>query len=177
MSLFRPWGHIDWLIGRLNDRQWSLLACCGTEERSIALPTYFGRRRFSSVEVVAIRDPQPLNREDIDSRLACRQESLRNSGFLEKEISSVKLLAGLQDTVQPIVRLADKGSASIIIDITSLPKIWFFPIVQAAIREDRFKDIIVTYTSAGSYADELSANLGPIQTLPRILCGRRSKET
>ena len=166
MTGFRPWGHIDWLIGRLTDRQWSLLACCGTEERSIALPTYLGRGQFAAVEVVAVRDPQPLNRQHTHSRLVCRRKSLLDSGFHAEEIIDAELLGGLERTLEPVGRLAEKGAASVIIDITSLPKLWFFPIVQAALRESCFKDIIVTYTSAKNYSDELSANIGPVQTLP-----------
>lgn len=166
MTTFRPWGHIDWLLQRLGNRQWSLLGCCGSEERSIALPTYLGREYFALVDLITVHDPQPLSQEGIRGRLSCRQSSLYRRGYFEDEIRDVDLLAGLDHTVRPISQLAKKGATSLIVDITSFPKLWFFPIVQAALREKRLRDIIVTYTSAQDYADELSSNMGPMRPLP-----------
>ena len=101
-----------------------------------------------------------------DDRLRVHQQSLKAQGFSATEIREVNLLAGLPDTRGPVERLAAKGSTSLIIDITSLPKSWFFPIIQAVLTQPHFKDVLVTYTSGVGYSDELSENMAPARTLP-----------
>ena len=179
MSVFRPWGHIDWLLGRLNNRPWSLLACCGSEVRSIALARYFGRDRLRDVEIVAIRDPQPLNAALLNDRLRSHRSSLEECGYRSDEIRDVDLLAGLEITLDPVHQLIAKGSESIIIDITSFPKLWFFPIIKAILEDLQFMDVMVTYTSAVGYSNELSENLGPLRVLPGFFAddGRSSHDS
>ena len=167
MSVFRPWGHIDWLLDRLSPRRWSLLACCGTEARSIALADHVGRNCLRDVEIVTIYDPEPLDPEANKGRLLLRRKSLEERGYQSSEIHNADLLAGLDTTRGPVDRLAAKGSTRVIIDITSLPKLWFFPIIQAVLEDNRFEDVIVTYTSASGYSDGLSEN----RELPRVLPG------
>ena len=166
MSVFRPWGHIDWLLDRLRSRPWSLLACCGTERRSIALADHLGRDRLRDVEIVAIHDPEPLDLAANKSRLLSRQNSLEARGYQPSEIHDVELLAELNTIRGPADRLAAKGSTSIIIDITSLPKRWFFPIIQAVLENNQFEDVMVTYTSATRYSNELAENREPLRVLP-----------
>ena len=166
MSVFRPWGHIDWLIERLTPRLWSLLACCGSEVRSIALAKHFGREGLRNVEIVAIHDPDPADPVANRGRLLVHRQSLEVDGYRAAEIRDVKLLAGLDETIGPVERLAANGSTSVIIDITSLPKSWFFPIIQAVLEEGGFEDVMVTYTSAVGYSEELSENTAPVRVLP-----------
>ena len=166
MSVLRPWGHVDWLLDRLSSRPWSLLTCCGSESRSTALANYLGRERLRDVEIIAIHDLDPLDPAAHKERLELRRNSLEAHGYQPDEVRDVDLQAGLDDIRGPIDRLIANGSTRIIIDITSLPKRWFFPIIQAALADDRFKDVIVTYTSATDYSDELSENLAPLRVLP-----------
>ena len=166
MRILRPWGHIDWLLGRLGDRPWSLLACCGSEVRSIALAQHLGRRRLRDVDIVAIHDAEPLDSHAHTERLAARRQSLQDCGYGQDEIRDAELLAGLDDKLNPVHRLIAEGSTRLIIDITSFPKVWFFPIIQTVLNSNHFEDIVVTYTSGAAYSDSLSENLAPLRVLP-----------
>ena len=166
MRVFRPWGHIDWLLARLNSTPWSLLACCGTEARSIALANHLSRHRFRNVEIVCIHDPDPLDPAANNERLLLHRQFLQEHGYQAAEIQNVDLLAGLDITRGPVDRLTANGSTRVIIDITSLPKLWFFSIIQAVLEDNRFEDVIVTYTSATGYSDGLSENREPPRVLP-----------
>ncbi|MXW52054.1 hypothetical protein F4X86_01665 [Candidatus Saccharibacteria bacterium] len=164
--ILRPWGHVDWLLGKLGDVPWSLLACCGSETRSIALAQHLGRHRLRSAEIVAIHDAEPLNPHAHKKRLLARRDSLLKCGYRENEIRDVELLAGLDDKVEPLQRLIAGGSTRLIIDVTSFPKVWFFPIIQTVLDSNHFEDVVVTYTSAVTYSDNLSENLAPLRALP-----------
>ena len=166
MNAWRPWGHIDWLLGRLGDASWSLFACCGTEDRSVALATHLGASRLDNVQIVAIRDSEPLDSAALESRLGARRGTLERCGYSPADIQDAELLADLDEKMGPLGRLIDAGSTRLIIDITSLPKVWFFPIIQNVLKNRQFEDVIVTYTSAAAYSDKLSENLAPLRVLP-----------
>jgi hypothetical protein len=166
MKLYRPWGHIDWLTGRLGAKGWSLLACASTEERSMGLACHFGRARLDHARIVAIRDPQPLDAAAVDALLAVRKTELRAIAFAEAEIRDARLLGGLDEIRSHVAALTDAGARRLIIDITSFPKLWFFPILQATLEDERVTDVIATYTSAVHYAETLSENMGPLRPLP-----------
>lgn len=166
MRVFRPWGHIDWLLDRLPPRQWSVAACCGTEDRSVALPEYFGRAAFQHVDIVSIRDPDPLEPSLHQERIEQRCSSLREHGYRDREIQHLGLLDAVDVRVSTVDRLIDVGADAIIVDITSLPKSWFFPIMQSVMQTQQFKDVIVTYTSATQYSLTLTENLMPLRMLP-----------
>lgn len=166
MNFYRPWGHIDWLMGRLGADGWSLLACAGSEERSTALACHFGRARLDHARIVAIRDPEPLDGAELDALLARRKTELSAAAFAQGEIQDVRLLEGLDEIRSHVAVLADAGAHRLIIDITSLPKLWFFPMLQAALDDDRLTDVIATYTSAPRYAKILSENIGVLRPLP-----------
>ena len=88
-------GHVDWLRDRLNARPWSLLACCGSEPRSIALANYLDRNRLRDVEIVAIHDLEPLDPAAHKERLLLNHDSLEGHGYQPDEIRDVELLADL----------------------------------------------------------------------------------
>ena len=166
MRELRPWGHIDWLLDRLSGSPWSLLACCGSETRSIALAQHLGRGRLDDVEIVAIHDAEPFDPEAHAERLRVHRHLLEECGYPPVKICNAELLAGLDEKMHPVHRLIVGGSKRLIIDITSFPKVWFFPIIQAVLTSGHFEDVVVTYTSAAAYSDSLSENLAPLRALP-----------
>ena len=125
-----------------------------------------GRDRLHLVNMVEIIDPEPLDAAALANVLGQRKQQLLSAGFIDAEISSRPLLASIDDISTSVTQLADRGAKSLLIDITSLPKYWFFPMIQAALNDDRFQDIVVTYTSGTGYAERLSENISPLRTLP-----------
>ena len=101
MRAFRPWGHLDWLLDRLGDARWSLLACCGIEARSVALAKYLGRLRLEHVDIVVVRDPDPYDESAVETYLGSQRGLLTECGFSNDEIHNADLLAGLDDFREP----------------------------------------------------------------------------
>lgn len=116
--------------------------------------------------MLEIVDPQPLDAGALSARLLERRSQLEAAGFASNEIVPVPLLADMERIARTTSRMADEGVKSLLIDITSLPKYWFFPMIQAALGDERFEDIIVTYTSGTGYAETLSENVSALRVLP-----------
>lgn len=169
MQRFRPWGRIDWLLGRLEGRAWSMIGCCGTEKRSISLAEHLGRLAFRHVSMVEIRDPQPLDSGAVEERLAEHRTALAAAGYSADEIVSAPLVADLDMIMGIVAGLVEAGSTSLLIDLTSLPKHWFFPLIRAALAEAAIKDVVACYTAGVGYANNLSANISPLRVLPSFV--------
>lgn len=166
METFRPWGDLSWLISRLPNRTWSIIGCCGTEARSVSVAEQFKRESFDLASFVEIVDPEPLDHHQVEGRLTIRRGQLESVGFNTSEIVRHNLLADL-DTIDAIVAsLANAGATSLLIDITSLPKYWFFPLIKSALAEPRLTDVVACYTAGVDYAENLSENLSAIRPLP-----------
>ena len=157
---------MDWILGRLGEQPWSLIACCGTESRSVAVARHLGRERLKDAVVLQIQDPEPLDQSLMLDRLARRANEYGQYGFASNEIHAVKLLSDLSVIKSVVTNLVDAGSTRLLVDITSLPKMWFFPIIQAALDDDRIEDVVVTYTAALGYAEQLSENVSPLRVIP-----------
>ena len=166
MTVLRPWGQIDWLLERLAGRSWSLIGCCGTEKRSIALPMYLGRGMFGLAEIVTIRDPDPLDARETEACLRQQHDKLIVEGYSKREIYGADLLTTMEEKRRPLERIKESGERSVLIDISSFPKSWFFPMIKIALEDDWFCDVVVTYTSGSSYSDQLSENMLGLQTIP-----------
>lgn len=166
MQPFRPWGQIDWLLGRIEGKAWSMIGCCGTEKRSISLARHVGRAALDHVRMVEIHDPQPLDRAAFEGRLAENRAALTAAGFAADEIVPAPLVADLDTITDVVSGLVEAGAASLLIDLTSLPKHWFFPLIRALLAEATIKDVIACYTAGIGYATTLSENVSPLRVLP-----------
>lgn len=166
MTEFRPWGDIDWLLSKMGDKQWSMIGCCGTEERSLSLALRKQRGTFNKVLMLAIQDPEPINLSALAQRLAERKDALIKAGFAASEVPQVGLITDLDEVSRIVADFSSGAGDNLILDITSLPKIWFFPVIQILLQANSFENIIVTYTSCERHADQLSGNAGPVTVLP-----------
>ncbi|MDP2354902.1 MAG: hypothetical protein Q8M31_02430 [Beijerinckiaceae bacterium] len=166
MQPFRPWGQIDWLLGRLKGRAWSMIGCSGTEKRSISLAGHLGRAALHHVRMIEIRDPQPLDLKAVEERLAESRAALAAASYAADEIVPAPLVADLDMITGIVAELVQAGSTRLLIDLTSLPKHWFFPLIRAALAEAAIEDVIACYTAGVGYATTLSENISPLRVLP-----------
>ncbi len=167
MTTFRPWGHVDWVLGRLTERAWSFVGVVGTEARSTALARYLSRGKLHRAAMLAIKDASPLDEEALNAILAGRQADLvATAGYGADDFTTVPLMADLGIIRAVVEQIAANGATSLIVDITSMPKRWFFALVQAALDNPAIEDLLVTYTAGVGYADTLAENMSPLRTLP-----------
>ncbi|WP_254509560.1 hypothetical protein [Anatilimnocola floriformis] len=115
---------------------------------------------------------------DCVKRLDERNKVFQAEGGADTSISEFALTAEHSKIVGAVDSFKAIASDSIIIDISSLPKRFFFPIIRQLLKEPSsvFKNIVATYTIPDRYTDQkLAENFGDWAQLP-LFAGAIAKE-
>ena len=155
---------------RYGEKNWSYIACHGTEKRSAKSLTHFSN---SSDDVIWIRIDDPLLGSDTERD---RREKVytENLAFVESNCLSTidytrhPLKASL-DTIRTICNNAAATSGNVILDITSLPKRWFFPMVRFLVEHKDVVNLQVIYTKGDLHAKSLSENPELLRVIPSFM--------
>jgi len=165
MAHLKPWGPLRWVLSRIKGERWALLGTVSVEERSLATIREVSAR-LSLAQLLVIRDPDTLDGEAFEERIALRKTEFRSSGAPSDSFSEVPLLANLDTVNANVERLLAASARSVVLDISAMPKRWFFPALKMLLRDDRAENIIVTYASPLTYGEQLAENPSPIVMLP-----------
>lgn len=167
---FRAWGDADWLLPHYQCQgEWAVLACVSTERRSVDSVLELSKYA-QKLFLVQIDDPHPQD------PVATEQEYNAAWKKIEDNISGRydKFSGELKSTLDEVAEYVDAAvnvSQSIVLDITSFPKRWFFPMVQLLMHNPQVENLIVAYTQGTKYAKVISRNpeaLRPIQGFPSV---------
>jgi hypothetical protein len=164
---YRPWGPLNWVLSLSRQKQWHFVGTIGTEERSLCSWKELRRLNVVSSEVLTeIRDVDSEKYRD-RARIAldARLNEFALLGGLTENIRTIDLMAeGFR--IAALARECEKRS--VILDISSLPKRFFFPILQTLVKSSTVRDLLVTYTSPERYADDapLYEDIEEWKTLP-----------
>lgn len=166
---FRPWGRPSWLKPRFKVQNWCVLACFGTEKRSV-------KSAVSLVEegdsLIMVRIDDPLNGtsvEDEKRQTAYKKnQAILDSSGIEMTIVQDELKASL-DRISDICQQASDMSENVILDITSFPKRWFFPMLRYLIDDARILNLQVAYTRGDVHAKSLSEDPEMLRELPTFV--------
>jgi hypothetical protein len=129
---YHPWGLLDWALGLTDDRRWLFVGALGTEVRSLA--AWRGVRALGAEEqhrMLEIVDQESRFTVEANFLLSQRWLEFANSGG---RLDWVQRQLGLLDEYHKIDSLARSFasiSRHVILDITSLPKRYFFPILRS----------------------------------------------
>jgi hypothetical protein len=161
--MFIPWGDWQALSRLLPSVRWQLLGCVSPEDRCLAAPLAV-RSVLEGITLVKILDESPLDAAAEAARLKIQEEKFLRE-FLSPVIFEKPLLATLDDVLETVEKVGGNGD-SVILDITSFPKRWFFGLLRFLLDGGRFANVVVTYTAAGSYANTLAFNPETVRALP-----------
>jgi hypothetical protein len=159
-----PWGSLDWLVKKLSVTNWSYLGCIAPESRSLcAIAAVSGRIKQAKFARIfdSIAPHESLEKRILDQRTL----EANKLGVGSDQISDYSLLDDL-DTIADLFDTALNSTDSIVIDITSFPKRWFFPIVRFAMSSTSAKNVVVCYTAGHTYASTLSSNPEIVRAIP-----------
>jgi hypothetical protein len=158
-----PSADIDFFLSRISVSDWVFIGCVGPEKRSLSC---FRRvsQRMDSCYMVRIFDqklPSTAEQEILDLR---KREAVE-LGVPEENISD-ELLFTTIDRIKAFCKTATKENVSVLLDISSMPKRWFFVLVRELVSSCNLRNLIITYSSAASYAKDLSFDPESARALP-----------
>lgn len=152
---YRPWGPIEWALSLSSPKPWHFIGVVGTEERSLC--SWSHMKGFGVINSELFLEIQDVDSEKYRERIRAVMEARRvqfnalggNLAALEK----MELMAELF-LINAFARKAESVATSVVLDITSFPKRYFFPILRALTASSNVKNLIVTYTSPMGYAPD-----------------------
>lgn len=153
MLWFRPQGSVRWVFDRLSSRDWSLLGCLSSELRSAAIweATAQMRDLISRAHLVKIRDPIDRAPQIRERLLGDTLTHLNNfSADRTHSIQSIDLMCRTEEIVT-LARDAFPSRQNVIVDISSLPKRFFFPIVFEYMRDTAVRNLVAVYAVPDKY--------------------------
>jgi len=154
---YRPWGSAEWILSLSGPKQWHFIGAIGTEERSLCAWAHMrtlgiiNSESFAQIHDVDSEKYRERNRIAFE----CRRHELVSQGGNLNSISSFNLMDELFQIIA-FARNAKNTKTSIVLDITSLPKRFFFPIFRLLVKNPDVHNLLVTYTSPDCWTKPLS---------------------
>lgn len=155
-----PWGNLSWTHRRLNLDGAFLFGCLSPEDRSIAVGEELDSLGISNTaEYVEILDSRDLA---LDPGHKKRNKLASQVAGSKMALSTMDLLCDdddILDLAESIVVKAAESAGPLVIDISSMPKRYFFPAIAHFMRSASVEDLVVTYAEAQQYsANQLAGN-------------------
>lgn len=151
MKDYRPWGDLKWLLSKMKPCKYDYYGCISTEER--CLETF---RQLSSNDLISEhRFLEIIDLVDTDEHKANRSKLANQYRQLVKNesIYQYNLLCPIGELSKDIISFIDNSEGKLILDITSFPKRFFFPLVKIIMRSEKIKTLIITYSTPEKYCD------------------------
>ena len=173
----RPWGPIDWLLPKLprSERKLHLLGCISSEERCQAIPLLASNKNAQSIILLRINDPPSRYSDQIAKKIRDIVSNMHASGLIDFRQVNIELFVQDELIAKCLTDLIPSDQTSeeldLWLDITCLPKRFFFLLVKLALQSPLVKTLIVTYTqpSPGRYTEEpLAEDPENVQPLPGL---------
>ena len=166
---YRPWGSVDWVLSLSTPKQWRYVGAIATEERSLC--AWMELRKNGAVNSELFAEIHDVESEKYGDRnraaLQERRAIFDKHGGDKAATRSFHLLSELFN-IRDFANKAAADQSSLILDITSFPKRFYFPILKSLINSENVKNLLLTYTQAGRYVEDapLYEDIEHWKTLP-----------
>jgi hypothetical protein len=148
-----------------------VLGALSSEERCTAVPSIAARHSPERVKLLKIADPPSRYSSRITEKTEQNYRALHSvlGEILDDPVEH--FLFDNDELIASALGFLDSCTSprSLWLDVTCLPKRFFFLLVKLALRDPRIRDLLVTYTqpAPGRYTDEhLAEDPGDAQPLP-----------
>jgi hypothetical protein len=146
--MIQPWGLIDWAFQLSSPKKWDYIGCLGPEERSIAsLKNLADRKLLQQALLLKVEEPNSPYARKSEIALNERQKDLASLAFRPRVVP-LQLLAPISELEALCNSIVEP---CVILDITSLPKRFFFYLLKCFYQRDSIRNLIMTYTLPASY--------------------------
>lgn len=155
---FKPWGKLEWLLSKINNYQYSFYGCLSTEDRSLEAFKIILNSNLFNHKFLEVIDPEPWDTIIHQENRKKIKEELQKQ-FSNVIIESYDLLCPIDNVQRSISSFIANSNGNILLDISSFPKRFFFPIIKVLLRSSKVNTLIITYTTPNQYSSrDLSEN-------------------
>lgn len=164
-DFLRPWGRLTWLLPKLPQIKWDLLACLSTEDRfNSAFNILQAKEKLNSSRFYKIIDPASQDSVIIAEKLQTNGSYINGCSLEEHQ-----LLEPSHRIVDSVNNFIKDCTGNVILDISTFPKRFFFPIIKLLLKQ-KLNNLIVAYSTPKAYCQgDLSGNPYPWDHLPLFM--------
>lgn len=163
----RPWGTIGWLWPKLPQLEWTFLGCVSAEGRSIAAWRYFVEHtKSTNAGFLRIKDMPSRHFSEVQRLTEGRETELVKLGTPSEGISEHDLFCAAEDIKQRTDEIISSSNGNLVLDISSFPKRFFFPILRFLVSSTKIQSLLVCNTIPDKYGVELAEDPAPWEAIP-----------
>lgn len=171
--MFRPAGNLEWSLACSHARKWHFLGSINSEVRSCETAKALCRLGvMNGNHILRIKWPDSPFSEEGERRTSENMDSYRKycgrPNVLERD-----LLAPVSDFTMDV---RQPNSQAVVLDITSMPKRFYFFYLKSLIQNPNVEDLLVTYCGGRYGQGPLSSNHEDWEVLPTFRCSNRRAE-
>jgi hypothetical protein len=155
-----PWGPLDWLLAKTtrSPGRKLLLSCVGPEDRCLEVPLKLVPTVIPECSAFAVRDPDSRFTARIGDKTESHRRTLvENGAIADAALPTVDLFA-LDDDIEALLinSIGGNSGVELWLDVTSMPKRFFFLLTKLALRSSQVSTLYVTYAqpAPGRYTFE-----------------------
>lgn len=167
---YRPWGELTWALQLTEEKRWHYIGCLSTEERSVEpLVELHEKNLLATHHLIRVLDTAP---EDVDKEKVEIKKRIDRFQSRGMDAGSLSLPLDIRVNLESCPAVFDFGDKSALcLDISCLPKRFFFPILKAAYQSSKVKDLLVLYAKPARYPERsISSNPNAWGTIDQFSC-------
>jgi hypothetical protein len=177
----RPSGPIRWVFDKLKTTDpWTLIGSLSPEERCLAAAHEVLALSPDSHVTLLKLAPFPTSGDaEVKSRLAMSEgKAIRDFAGHVTIRPEQPLHAPDHEVLEDVQQFVDQLHGQVIVDISTMPKRWFIPLVRELVERPQVHTLVATNSKPEKYADRLATDADPWEPLPGYLhAERRASET
>jgi hypothetical protein len=176
MINYRPWGTLQWILSKISVPKWDLVGCLGTEFRSIEV----FRRMYKfdcldTIKLLCVLDTDYDYSALSQKMIKARKDEISAITPRFNDIIEDHFILETHDKILSPIEGFIEGKKNIVLDVSSMPKRFFFPILKTLLFTDVIENILVTYTVPKKYHEgKLARNLTGWSHLPLFSGGPKN---
>jgi len=165
---YRPAGPLNWIIDHLpNHSDWDLIGAISAEPRANeVVRLLFNRGKLHNSCFIDIEDQSSEFQIATQDARKLHRNELQNLFGQSPNAIPMELFSEIDDLDDMFAKIDSNIGDRVMLDITSLPKRFFFYLVRKLRAAGTVKNLIVTYTVPRSYGKTLHKNPGGWMPLP-----------
>lgn len=178
----RPSGPIRWIFDKLKSSEpWTVIGSLSPEDRCLAAAQeVLGLSADSSATLLKLAPFAARGDAEVKARLAKSEaDAFRSFGDRITIRPECPLHALDHEVLEDIQNLVDQLHGQVIVDISTMPKRWFIPLIRELVERPEIHTLLATNSKPQRYSDkELATDADSWEPLPGYLhAERRASET